>query len=211
MWIRRTGFSKIPRPKSLGSKNWIPKSNEIGSAGHELREEKEEKKQMEEKEEKEEQGQEKERKEPQKKVPLKPGATIKEKALALFAANYLLYKQGRRTTWGQKMQLIKEKTGIMIGRRTFQRVAETMKQLITKEKSWMRRKVVEYLGKNKEKKTREEKKWREEEIKEHFKKNIEEGSEEIRKDYFLNYYLKRTEVHKVVGNLNGNDLKRRTN
>ena len=68
-----------------------------------MREEKGEKKQKEEKEEKEEQGQEKEkRKEPQKKVPLKPGATNKEKALSLFAANYLLYKQGRRTTWGQK-------------------------------------------------------------------------------------------------------------
>ena len=64
---------------------------------------------MEEKEEKEEQGQEKEeRKEPQKKVALKQGATNKEKALALFAANYFLYKQGRRTTWGQKMQLIRE-------------------------------------------------------------------------------------------------------
>ena len=69
----------------------------------------------------------------------------------------------------------------MIGRRTFQRVAETMKQLTGKEKSWMRRKVIEYLGKNKEKKRREEKKLTEEEIKELFKKNIEEGTEEIRK------------------------------
>ena len=74
----------------------------------------------------------------------------------------------------------------------------------------MRRKVIEYLGKNKEKKTREEKKWTEEEIKEIFKKNIEEGLEEIRKDYFLNYYLKRTEVHKVVGNLNGMISKEKT-
>ena len=34
------------------------------------------------------------------------------------------------------------------------------------------------------------------------KKDLEEGAEEIRKDYFLNYYLKRTEVHKVIGILN---------
>ena len=95
----------------MDPKNWTPESNDIGSAGQELREEKRENEEtMEEKEEIEEQGKEKEeRKEPQKKVPLKPGATIKEKALALFAANYLLYKQGRRTTWGQKMQLIKER------------------------------------------------------------------------------------------------------
>ena len=58
---------------------------------------------MEEKEEKEEQGQEKEkRKEPQKKVPLKPGATNKEKAQALFGANNFLFKRGKRTTRGQK-------------------------------------------------------------------------------------------------------------
>ena len=95
----------------MDPKNWTPESNDIGSAGHELREEKEENEEtMEEKEEKEEQGQEKEeRKEPQKKVPLKPGTTIKEKTLALFAANYFFYKQGRKTTWGQKMQLIKER------------------------------------------------------------------------------------------------------
>ena len=69
----------------MDPKNWTQESNEIGSAGQELREEKGEKKQKEEKEEKEEQGQEKEkRKEPQKKVPLKPGATNKEKTQALM-------------------------------------------------------------------------------------------------------------------------------
>ena len=109
------------------------------------------------------------------------------------------------------MQLIREKTGIMIGRRTFERVSETMKQLTAKEKSWKRRKVVKYLEKNKEKKTREEKKLREEEIKELFKKNIEEDVEEIRKDYFLNYYLKRKEIHKVVVNLEWNEFKRKNN
>ena len=155
----------------MDPKNWTPESNDIGSAGHELREEKGENEEtMEEKEEKEEQGQEKEkRKEPQKKVPLKPGATIKEKALALFATNYFLFKQERKTSWGQKMQFIRENTGNKIGR-TFVRVGETKKQLTGKEKSWMRRKGVEYLGKNKEKRTSEEKKWTEEEIKELFEK-----------------------------------------
>ena len=74
---------------------------------------------------------------------MKQEATIKEKALSLFGVNYFLSKQERKTTRGQKTQLIKERTGNKIGKRTFQRVAETMKQLTEKEKSWMRRKGVE--------------------------------------------------------------------
>ncbi len=104
----------------------------------------------------------------------------------------------------EKIDLVVKVAGIVIEEEELPEVVREVKSITKKERRWIQEKVRELLNKE-HKNEEEEEKIEKEKVIETFKKALE--GEEEKEDIFLNYYLKRKQVHEIL-NVVDEEMKR---